>query len=857
MKSNARFRISRAFVGFCLVVLSGPAFAVGLGKLTVNSALDEPFSGRIELLSVAPEEFDSIRADLASRSEFARAGIERPVVLTTLEFAIEGTADAPYVQIVSERPVSDPFLHFLVALDWSGGKIIREYTALLDPPLYVSERSEPRVEPPAVAPASEPAMEAPAETVSDRPMLGTSYGPVKRGESLSAITDQLGLSGEVNIYQRLYAVMQANPEAFIQGNMNLLREGAVLSIPDEAVFAAVSNVAARELYNQQHSDWLAFRSQMAESAPPVDSEKDSEGEESAAMAGAAPAESAPTGGGESAPGGEGEDLLRIVQPSETDTMSDSAVAGTPGAEGGAAAGEEVAQLRDQLALVEESLFSKELENRELRERIQALEEQVAETQRLLAVNSESLALAEQQAADSAEMSASTDTVGQTAGTDEGSAAEDEGATDTQAADAGDEASAPVRTRTTQRGLLDTYMPMLEDPLIQRGLMGVGGFIILILVIVWLRRRRSGSEEEDFYEETAEVAPAAQASDTASPTEMVESIGSIGPQSFMTEGGAPAEAMHADEVDPIAEAEVYLAYGRDQQAADVLQEAIRRSPQRHELKLKLLEIYHQRKDVRTFETVAEELQQALDPNSAEWLSIVEMGRRLNPDNPMFGGGAEPQTEVASLEDDGLTMANEPLSMAAEAPASSAEETPEAPVEPEATAEAEPPAAQGIDMSESEPLPSVTLPSDSDGGKAATGGLDFGDEVADATGDDQSSLDSIEFKPAGKVEPDTPAPEEEQEKPPANVMEFDMEDFAAADSQGGEAATEAPPAASGGEAADSGESFAETEAGTKLDLARAYMEMGDTEAARGLLTEVTAEGSESQKKEAEDLVRQLGS
>ena len=91
--------------------------------------------------------------------------------------------------------------------------------------------------------------------------------------------------------------------------------------------------------------------------------------------------------------------------------------------------------------------------------------------------------------------------------------------------------------------------------------------------------------------------------------MVESIGSIGPQSFMTEGGAPAEAMHADEVDPIAEAEVYLAYGRDQQAADVLQEAIRRSPERHELKLKLLEIYHQRKDVRTFETVAEELQQA--------------------------------------------------------------------------------------------------------------------------------------------------------------------------------------------------------------------------------------------------------
>jgi FimV-like protein len=232
-------------------------WAVGLGDFTVRSPLDAPLVAEINLLAVDPSEIDTLRVSFASDSDFRRAGIERDSVLDEIMFrpTIRNDGSA-MVEVASQIPISEPYLHFLVTLKWPGGQIVREYTLLLDRPNY--DGMTPAIISGPEIPTAELISQFGVVEVSP-PTAGSSYGPVQRREHLIGIGNRLDLTNDISIYQRLYAILRDNPHAFIHRNMNLLRAGVVLDIPTAEQMAAVSRVLAMETFIRQVAEWQEYR----------------------------------------------------------------------------------------------------------------------------------------------------------------------------------------------------------------------------------------------------------------------------------------------------------------------------------------------------------------------------------------------------------------------------------------------------------------------------------------------------------------------------------------------------------------------------------------------------------------------
>jgi FimV-like protein len=209
------------------------------------------------LLAVDPSEIDTLRVSLASDLDFRRAGIERASVLDEIMFrpTIRNDGSA-MVEVASQIPISEPYLHFLVTLRWPGGQIVREYTLLLDRPNYGG--MTPAIISGPEIPTAELIAQFRVVEVSP-PQAGSSYGPVQRREHLIGIGNRLDLTNDISIYQRLYAILRDNPHAFIYRNMNLLRAGVVLDIPTAEQMAAVSRVLAMETFIRQVAEWQEYR----------------------------------------------------------------------------------------------------------------------------------------------------------------------------------------------------------------------------------------------------------------------------------------------------------------------------------------------------------------------------------------------------------------------------------------------------------------------------------------------------------------------------------------------------------------------------------------------------------------------
>ncbi len=241
------------------------AWAVGLGDLTIRSPLDAPLVAEINLLTVDPSELDTLRVSLASDSDFRRAGIERIDVLDEIMFRPSVRDDgSAMVKVVSRAPISEPYLHFLVTLEWTDGRIVREYTLLLDPPNY-DGTTPAKISGPEIPAAELIAQFGTVEVSPGGPTssakAGSPYGPVERREYLIAIGNALDIPKNISIYQRLYAILRDNPHAFIHRNMNLLRAGVVLDIPTVEQMAAVSRVLAMETFIRQVAEWQEYRLQ--------------------------------------------------------------------------------------------------------------------------------------------------------------------------------------------------------------------------------------------------------------------------------------------------------------------------------------------------------------------------------------------------------------------------------------------------------------------------------------------------------------------------------------------------------------------------------------------------------------------
>ncbi len=276
----------RTCLVLCVFIFSISAHAAGLGKLTINSALGQPFNAEIDLVTVNAEDLSSLNANIASLEAYTQAGMQYEPVFSTFRFSVASRANGePYIKVSSSQAINEPFINLLVELNWASGRLLREYTVLLDP--VDTRRPEPPVAPivravpeaPSISSAGSVDRATPSsdqystEAISYEPAVQrtkslptpqnrSTYGPVLQGDTLSSIARQVRPEG-VNVNQMLVALFRANREAFIANNMNLLRTGVVLRVPDIEESGAISRQQADAEVRLQVSNWQKYRQNLA------------------------------------------------------------------------------------------------------------------------------------------------------------------------------------------------------------------------------------------------------------------------------------------------------------------------------------------------------------------------------------------------------------------------------------------------------------------------------------------------------------------------------------------------------------------------------------------------------------------
>lgn len=418
----------RVALALSLAMASGAAAALGLGQIELKSKLGQPLVAEIPVISSDPAELEQLQAGLPSPDTFARIGLQLPdEFVSSLQFTPGvDAAGRPVIRVTSEAPVTDPLLTFLVEVDWGQGRLVREYSALVDAPRTVSAPVQPAIQEATVGPAntierepvvaSEAPVEAPATdttaaasaaeaepsaddtaiAASPEPApapapvatpapapaavarMGSEYGPVKAGDSLSRIAEQVGEGSGQSLDQTMIALLRANPEAFISDNINRLKQGAVLRVPTGDV-AAVDAAEATALVQAQTQTWRA------ETRRAVQQPGAAEGREAPAPA---VAEASRPAGRRTA-----DARLEIVPPGASNAQR-------AGTQSGIQAGGEGEMLRQELQQTKETLAAREAEAAEMKARIDELEKLQAQQQQLISMKDSELAAAQKRLADS-------------------------------------------------------------------------------------------------------------------------------------------------------------------------------------------------------------------------------------------------------------------------------------------------------------------------------------------------------------------------------------------------------------------------------------------------------------------------
>jgi pilus assembly protein FimV len=401
MHSNKRppfgpFNLKTISVAVASALLFSNAYAAGLGKLTVLSSLGQPLRAEIELTSVSKDEAGTLAAKLASADAFRQANIDYHSALMSLRFAVEQRGERQFIRVTSGQPLNEPFVDMLLELSGPNGRLIREYTFLLDPPDLRTTQSAQIA--PAPLPEStvsrtpqpiiqtEPAPQAASESVTKPRQEGasgvvkpgrqsrssaeargeTNKGEyrVRNGDYLARIASQMKPSG-VSLDQMLVALYQANPDAFVGNNMNRLKAGQILSVPNAETAHSISGAEARGVIVAQAADFNTYRSKLAGQVATAAAQKTKENTQSVSGKITAKVEEKPT------PASESKDKLKL-----SNTLS------VPGAKGDKAAGS---------AGTAEDKIAKEKAIAEAGSRVKELEKNVNELQKLLEVKNKNLA----------------------------------------------------------------------------------------------------------------------------------------------------------------------------------------------------------------------------------------------------------------------------------------------------------------------------------------------------------------------------------------------------------------------------------------------------------------------------------
>jgi pilus assembly protein FimV len=877
------------------------ANALGLGEIKLNSALNDKFNADIQVVGATSDELDSLEVKLAALNQFSQAGLDRPDVLSQLQFLVVRNPDGTsYIHISSNAAVREPFLDFLLDANWNNGELIREYTVLLNPPAFQTanaasapaqaaaqpvaaapvpvpvptpvpatgsnapaEVAPPTEQAPAqqapaevaatpqptqqAAPTEQPAPEtaaapppAPAPSVEQAPAqraLGTNYGPIRRGETLSSIAKSVRPDG-VTLNQMMIAIYQANPEVFMRSNINRMKSGYILRMPTASDAQAVSVTDANNEVREQMQAWRENRMAASPTATPA--------------AGTSPA-------------------LQLVAPSSA-AESNAQVPGSSTSGSGETPAQQPKSGNNTSAAAPAPAPT-------------------PANQAPLSVENNNLSNVQQQAAQ--------------------------------------QNAVPPPSLLTPPAATNVALPNPVQPQAAKPAQESGGIVdmllnvytlgalivlaIIVLVVVMVKKRKAGGgsgasaspriKANWMKQESGGDATEAASSTTRTKgkfkkgvseepqekTVLAESATEVAGDSEKTMlmaapppapmgdtmvGSAAAGGSQLDVSDPMAEADFHMAYGLYDQAADVLRKALRQNPDARPVQIKLLEVFFTAGEKDNFVSEAKKLRQSMGgATDKDWESVAIMGRQVAPDEPLFsasGGGGAAAVDIA-LDTGGTdTVVSDLDALGGAFTSAGAAPIPEAP--------APAPAAADNDMDFSLPdIEPMAAPAPAAEAPKAEGGMEFdlGDlnfeptpakqggveKAAPSLGTDEPTV-ATDFGTDSQVEfdkalndlasfvntnvPAQPAAEEDDKtlairppKPaaPAEDLNMDLGSVPGAEE----------PAAAGGSSM--------SEIGTKLDLARAYIDMGDPDGAKSILEEVIAEGNAQQKSEAQELIKHV--
>lgn len=605
------FKVLSAAVASAVLLFSN-AHAAGLGKLTVLSSLGQPLRAEIELTAVSKDEFGSLVAKLASSESFLQAKIDFNPALLSLRFAIEQRGSRQFIRVTSSQALNEPFVDMLLELGGSNGRLIREYTFLLDPadlrmnqPVQVASPANAPLQintpaPTAAMPSGPGETQVRANSRSEKALLKAAErtaGPqpaaqlaaseyrIKRGDTLTHFAVQAKPNG-VSLDQMLVALYRANPNAFAGNNMNRLRTGQILTVPDADTVRGINQVEASGVIVAQAVDFDNYRNQLAGKVARTVAKPDIQAKQAAAGKIITKVEESKTEAGEA------KDKLKLSRANAAAAAADKVAAASKNSE-------------DKIA--------KDKAIADANERVKELENNVNKLQAILEVKNNDLA-AQQKKAEAVQLveksAASTPTPVVT------------------------EPSKP-KAQPPKVKLAPPPEPSFVDSLMDNPALLPGAGVLLALLGalgIYASRRKKKAVVFD---------------NSTLPDSSLKAnslFGSTGGQSVDTNNSVfnsnftpSASQLDANEVDPIAEADVYIAYGRDAQAEEILKEALRTQPDRNAVRVKLLEIYAKRRDLRSFETLASELFGATKGEGDDWQQAAALGMAIDPNNPLYAGG----------------------------------------------------------------------------------------------------------------------------------------------------------------------------------------------------------------------------
>lgn len=893
--------------GFVAVMAwSGMVSATGLGGINVASSLGQALKAEIELVSVDKADRESISARLASPEAFKSAGVDYPYNLPKLKFEIiNRDSGNPSVKVSTSQPVNDPFVILLVELTWSSGRLLREYTFLLDPvdfkALEPQVTSVQPIAPVVVAPvASAPVAElppqismpvqtpvaqvtpTPVETVSAEPtrpertaeptrpertaavpaplekavpkrvappkrppvadalgkeeaLSGAKSVKVVRGDSLSKIALEYK-PADVSLERMLVALYRANTDAFVGQNMNRLKTGKIIRLPDANDLDVIEHTEAIKEVRAQVADWNAYRQQLAAVKVPV--REDAAKQVASGKINTAVADSA-------AGKTPAKEVLKL---SKGDAPGDQAAAG------GRTSAQNKAMAKEEEAVA----ASKAL--KEAQERTALLEKNVKDLQRLAELK--------KQAADTTLAGAASAPV----------------AAASAAVAVTPKVVVPKPEVVASNPEVVAETSILQYPLIlaagAAGLLALGGVGFMLV----RRNKKSGGKLKE-RDESVEEEVGAATGRIATPVMPSPDTGDFTQSAFAESG----QTMDAEEVDPIGEADLFLTFGRDVQAEEVLTEALNSNPNNIQVRLKLLSIYATRKDTNAFFTHAKAIKDS--GNEAAWSQAAAMGQALEPSNPLYGG------------DGGATLAATQKTTETHQPSVDFDLG----FDSQATAVQSPNDFQGTVVLEKTSKESTAILSSSDLRAAQEIPMDF--DVT-STHPRLTAFETQSLAPTGKLDEmvfdlttshsEVPAQNADKQVAAPQTSHTDDLIFDVTTSQIGAPSLEKPAAPAdddslaftldfptdfitptstkepvpidiglGDISLDLGDFSAATtvltpndskderwqEVATKLDLAKAYQEMGDAAGAKEILEEVLRDGDEEQRATAEAMMQQL--